>query len=78
MISFTRILVPIFRYPQNMPITRTPDEFASYEKRLEELAWRLVGHRDEYEALMEEGKLDRLSYVEALERLVLLKSGGAD
>lgn len=57
---------------------RTPEEFTRYVKRLEELAWRTVGTCEEYEALMEEAKLDRLSYVEALEMLILNKSGGAD
>ena len=61
-----------------MVIQRSPEEFTSYVKRLEEIARRLAGHRDEYQALMAESKLDHPNYVEALERLVLLKSGGAD
>ncbi len=47
-------------------------------RRLEALAWKLVGHRDEYEALMDDPVMSQLTYVEALERLILLKSGGID
>ena len=57
---------------------RTPEEFTAYVKRLESLAWKLVGHRDEYEVLMDDPAMSQLTYVEALERLVLLKSGGID
>ena len=36
------------------PLDRTPEEFTNYVKRLEELAWRLVGDCEEYQALMED------------------------
>ena len=61
-----------------MQMDRTPTEFLAYVKGLEELAWWAVGSTEEYEQLMEEGKLDQLSYLQALERLILKKNGGAD
>ena len=61
-----------------MHIGRTPEDFTAYVKRLEELAWRTAGDNEKYEALMEEAKLDRRSYVEALELLVLSKAEGID
>ena len=59
-------------------IERTPEEFTHYVKRLEELAWRLVGDYEEYQALMEDESMTHRTYVEALELLILAKSGGAD
>lgn len=59
------------------PLDRTPEEFSRYVKRLE-LAWRLVGDCDEYQALMEDESMAHRTYVEALELLILMKSGGAD
>ncbi len=61
-----------------MSIDRTPEEFTDYVKRLEVLAWHLVGETEEYEALMEDGKANGRTYVQALELLVLTKSGGID
>ena len=60
------------------PLDRTPEEFTRYVKRLEELAWRLVGDCEEYQALMEDESMAHRTYVEALELLILVKSGGAD
>ena len=60
------------------PLDRTPEEFTRYVKRLEEFAWRLVGHREEYQALMEDELMAHRTYVEALELLILMKSGGTD
>ena len=60
------------------PLDRTPEEFTKYVKRLEELAWRLVNDRDEYQALMEDESMAHRTYVEALELLILINSGGAD
>lgn len=57
---------------------RTPEEFTRYVKRLEELAWRLVGDCEEYQELMEDESMAHRTYVEALELLILMKSGGAD
>lgn len=59
-------------------MSRTPEEFSDYVKRLEALAWHLVGDTEEYEALMDDGKANERTYVEALEMLVLTKSGGVD
>ena len=61
-----------------MSIDRTPKEFADYVKRLQALAWHVVGDTEEYEILMETAKRNERTYVEALEMLVLTKSGGAD
>ena len=54
-----------------MPIDRTSEEFHAYRTKLEELAWNLVGHCEEYEALMEDATVEPLAYVEALELLIL-------
>lgn len=62
----------------SMIIDRTPEEFTAYVRRLEELAWRLVGDSEEYHLLMEDPSLANQTYVEALELLILFKSGGAD
>ncbi len=58
------------------PLDRTPEEFTNYVKRLEELAWRLVGDCEEYQALMEDESMAHRTYVEALGLLILMKSGG--
>ncbi len=54
-----------------VPIDRTPAELTYYVKRLEELAWKTVGSSEAYEVLTERPELDRLTYVEALEHLIL-------
>lgn len=63
--------------PQMFP-DRTPEELTAYVKRLEELAWRLVGDFEEYQALMEDTSMVHHTYIEALELLILAKSGEAD
>lgn len=60
------------------PLDRTPEEFTRYVKRPEELVWRLVENCDEYQALMEDESMEHRTYVEALEILILMKSGNAD
>ena len=60
------------------PLDRTPEEFTRNVKHLEELAWRLVGDFEEYQALMEDESMAHRTYVEALELLILMKSGGTD
>ncbi len=57
---------------------RSPEELTVYVKRLEELAWRLVGDAEEYKALMEDTSMVHHTYIEALELLILAKSGSAD
>lgn len=61
-----------------MSIDRTPEELAAYVERLEELAWKNVGHCDAYEALMEDPPASHLVYVEALEKLILTMSQVVD
>ncbi len=61
-----------------MSIHRTPEELTAYVKRLEELAWRLVGDCEEYQTLMENDSMAGVTYIEALEMLILAKTGGAD
>lgn len=61
-----------------MELDRTPEEFTAYVRALEELAWWTVGSTAEYETLMHEAKLEQKSYLEALERLILIKNDGTD
>ncbi len=61
-----------------MTSERSPEELTAYVKRLEALAWQTVGSTEEYERLMEDPLLHYLTYVEALERLILDHAGGAD
>ena len=57
-----------------MPADCSPEEFVAYVERLEELAWKQVGHCDAYETLMEDPPDSQLAYVEALEKLILAAS----
>lgn len=48
------------------------------DRTSEELAWRLVGDGEEYEALMEDVSMAQRTHVEALELLILKRCGAAN